>query len=327
VPRITYEGIEEATKDIDDYVVLTQEPPWEKVSGLFPRKPKKAIIVENLEQKTLEGYIQTLPKSEYIVGLGGGTAVDAAKYIAMQTRTKLVTIPSVVSVNAFLSWKAALRIDGIVNYVGDIYPEFVVIDYPTIKNAPARLNRAGIGDLYATRTSLADWRIELELDGGSWKDEEIMRESQDVLDRLVRNAKEIHDVTERGIKLIVDSDDTMLSMAKLAGERGRPDSKTWPTDGSEHMFFYSLEKVTGKSFIHGEIVGMGSVVATYMEGGDVQPVIEELDLFGLRFRPADNDISYEVFEKAVRYMKEISHTIDVLRDSPLTSRSSSFGLG
>ena len=53
--------------------------------------------MENLEQKTLEGYIGALPKTEYVVGLGGGTAVDAAKYVAMQTQTKLVTIlPSVV---------------------------------------------------------------------------------------------------------------------------------------------------------------------------------------------------------------------------------------
>ena len=64
-----------------------------------------------------------------------------------------------------------------------------------------------------------------------------------------------------------------------ADPTARPGRPTGPNTCS----FYSLEKVTGKSFIHGEIVGMGTVVATYMEGGDTQSVLEDLESISVRF--------------------------------------------
>jgi glycerol-1-phosphate dehydrogenase [NAD(P)+] len=106
---------------------------------------------------------------------------------------------------------------------------------------------------------------------------------------------------------MVQSDVELLTLVRPALERGR----TWPTDGTEHMFFYTMEKLTGRGFIHGEIVGMGSVVAAFIQKDDVSSVIKDLDSFGLHFRPADNGISFEDFERTIANMKRTSEAMGI----------------
>jgi len=300
--KIDYDGIEKNFQEIKDFAVFTVEPPWQKCSGLFANAPKQVFLVQELEQRTLDEYVNSLHEVEYVVGVGGGTAVDAAKYVALKRNLKFITVPTVVSVNAYLTARAAVRNEGIVNYIGDKFPELVVVDLSIIRSAPPRLNRAGVGDVYSTRTALMDWGVARDRLQERY-DLDTVGKAEDVLRRLVSSATDIHNVTEAGIKNLValQADITALQWPYL--QRG----KKWPEEGTEHVFFYSLEKTTGRAFIHGETVGTGSVVSTYMHGADTGLVIKELDSFGLKFRPADNMISHEEFEKTIHNMKYVAN--------------------
>ena len=116
-------------------------------------------------------------------------------------------------------------------------------------------------------------------------------------------------MTEDGIKLIVESNLEIAEIVRIAEERGKPKNKTWPADGIEHIFFYSLEKCFDRPLVHGEIVGMGSVVGVYIQNGDIDSVIKDLDSFGLRFRPSEIGISYDQFEEAILEMKNVSESM------------------
>jgi glycerol-1-phosphate dehydrogenase [NAD(P)+] len=300
--KIDYSGIEKAFQQIKDFAVFTVEPPWQKCSELFVNAPKQVFLVQELEQRTLDEYVNSLREVEYVVGVGGGTAVDAAKYVALRRKLRFITVPTVVSVNAYLTARAAVRNNGIVNYIGDKFPELVVVDLSVIRGAPSRLNRAGVGDVYSTRTALMDWKVARDRLQERY-DLDTVNKAEDVLRRLVSSAKDIRDVTEVGVKNLValQADITALQWPYL--QKG----KKWPEEGTEHVFFYSLEKTTGRAFIHGETVGTGSVVSTYMHRGDVSAVIKELDSFGLKFRPADNAITHQEFEETISNMKHVAN--------------------
>ena len=74
--------------------------------------------------------------AEVIVGFGGGTALDTAKYLAWKRGLPLVQIPTITSVDAGFTDAIGVRADGHVRYVGTIEPEEVVLDIDLIRSAP-----------------------------------------------------------------------------------------------------------------------------------------------------------------------------------------------
>jgi glycerol dehydrogenase-like iron-containing ADH family enzyme len=83
----------------------------------------------------------------------------------------LVQIPTITSVDAGFTDAIGVRSEGRVRYVGTIVPEEVVLDIELIRSAPARLNRAGIGDVLSCHTGLHDWRAAVGAgEGVAWND-------------------------------------------------------------------------------------------------------------------------------------------------------------
>lgn len=301
--KIDYGGIRRAFADVRDYEVLTMEPPWSKCADLFPHLPKRVTLVEDVDFETLEAYSKSQPPdTKYTVGVGGGRAIDAAKYVALKRHTKLITVPTIVAADAYVTPKAAVRKENLVVYIGDIFPHMVVVDYGVIRSAPARLNVAGVGDIYSSKISLLDWRLARDLEGESY-DEHTASSAENVLKRLVNSSKEIRNLTEDGIKSMIEMH---VTLNELQWPYLQARYKMWPQEGSEHLFFYSLEKLTGKSFVHGEVVGAGCVVAGYMHGVDVDRIREELKGFGLGFGPDVLGISFDEFKGAIMNMPRVS---------------------
>jgi glycerol-1-phosphate dehydrogenase [NAD(P)+] len=299
---IDYGGISKSFSDIDDYIVFSVEPPWSSCAELFPFEPRSVYFVSDLEIERLDKLVNSIERiPKFVVGLGGGTAIDCAKYTAIKTGAKFISIPTVVSVVAYFTPKAAVRSNGAIRFVGEKFPDRIVIDFPILRSAPSNLNLAGIGDLYSASVGLLDWKLARDRLGEEF-DTETERKSYALIDRLRRNSEEIRNLTDEGLK-------TMIEVGMEFFRLHRPfeiKEKLWPDQGVEHVFFYSLEKTTGRSFIHGEIIGTGCVIGTYMHGGNVDLVLDDLKSFGLRFRPGETGITRQEFEKSISGMRKIA---------------------
>ena len=77
-----------------------------------------------------------------------------------------------------------------------------------------------------------------------------------------------------------------------------------PESGSEHVYFFSLEHTTGRSFLHGEAVGTGIYVSRHFQAGDEEESARTMDELGLHFRPGEQEIEREEFVSAVLHLKE-----------------------
>lgn len=299
---VDYRGIRKSFNDIDDYIVFSVEPPWSSCAQLFPFKPRSVYFVADLESERLDKLVNSIEKiPEFVVGVGGGTAIDCAKYTAIKTGAKFISIPTVVSVVAYFTPKAAVRSNGAIMFIGEKFPDRIVVDFPILRSAPSNLNLAGIGDLYSASVGLLDWKLARDRIGEEF-DPETERKSYALINRLRRNSNEIRNLSDEGLK-------TMIEVGMDFFRLHRPyeiKNKLWPDQGVEHVFFYSLERITGRSFIHGEIIGMGCVVGTYMHGGNVDQVMADLKSFGLRFRPSDTVVTHGDFEKSLSSMKKVA---------------------
>jgi glycerol-1-phosphate dehydrogenase [NAD(P)+] len=308
---IEYGGIAKSFEGISNYGVFSVEPPWSKCRALFPSPPRFVELVSDVEVDHLRGLTNRLITPEYVVGVGGGIAMDAAKFYAIKTGAKLISVPTVLSVVAYLTPKAAVRRHGVVSFVGDKFPDLIVIDFPTIRSAPTRLNIAGCGDLYCASVALLDWKLARDRRNEEY-DPEVVRKSYELIAQIREHSNEIKHVTDEGLR-------TMIQVGMGFFRLHRPyevKNKLWPDQGIEHVFFYSLEKVTGRSFIHGEVIGIGCVVGAYIHQSDIRSVMKDLDSFGLIFRPRELGITRSEFASTIRDMKKVGKeagfTYDIL---------------
>jgi glycerol-1-phosphate dehydrogenase [NAD(P)+] len=281
------------------YAIFTVDPPWSSYTRRLT--PEKHFLIQETDKEILDELALKVKGILTIVGFGGGRAIDAAKYVSLQTDAAFISIPSIIGADAYITPVAAIRTDGIVSYIGNKFASKVVIDSELIRSAPARLNRAGVGDIYSTKISLLDWKYARDHANAEY-DPEIVREAEGVLSKLYASKKEIRDVTAEGIRSLVQMHLRLNALQWPYIAKGR----TWPQEGIEHVFFYSLEKVAGRIFSHGEVLGTGCVVGAYFHKADVGEVIDELDSFGLKFRPKDYGISLGEFVNAIHNMKEIT---------------------
>ena len=312
-----YGKIDGLGETIGNYSVLTMEVPWNLVKDRIGGKPKSVVNITGLEHDYLDNLVEKSPHVDTVVGIGGGVATDSAKYFAWKRKCSLVLCPTIVSVNAYATPAAAVREkDGRVNYTGKVSPDKVVIDYHAIQSAPARLNTAGTGDIYSCRTALFDWRLARDKNGEAY-DEKIATGSQNIIDRLVANAAEVKKVSERGIRTLVELHIETNRLQVLAGTPR-------PEEGSEHIYFYTLEDLTGRSFVHGEAVGTGIFVLTHFQTKEEDHVASVMDSMGLMFRPQDYGVTHEEFVQTLIGMKKYAReknlffsvvdTVDITKD-------------
>ena len=119
-------------------------------------------LVDSLDVEALDHAAARLPDVRSIIGLGGGQAIDVAKYFAWTKQLPLFQFPTAMTVNAPFGQRAGVRQGGLVRYLGWAVPEAVYVDLDIVQSAPAALNRAGVGDILCYHTAHWDWRAASE---------------------------------------------------------------------------------------------------------------------------------------------------------------------
>ena len=288
--------VEDLGSSIGTYAVMTQDIPWELVKDRIKGNRVSVNMVDNLEKKGLERLVSEVPQVDTVIGIGGGICIDNAKYFAFRRKCAAVYIPTIVSVNAYTTSNVAMRENGVVNHFVTLQADKVVIDFGVIQSAPKRLNTSGVGDIYSCESALFDWELGHKTTG-EWYDEQIVARSRDIVSKLISESDEIRNVTERGIKSLVNLHIETNVVQELA-KGSRPES------GSEHVYFFSLEQTTGKSFLHGEAVGTGIYIARRFQASDEEKCAKIMEGLGLFYRPQDQAIKMDEFVSAVMNMKK-----------------------
>ena len=254
-------------------IVLTTDPAWKAVSDIdintqYPR------YVEGNTQADMAALADACT-GEVVYGIGGGLAIDTAKYVAAAKGIPLVVLPTILSTDAFLTDATGVRENGCVRYLPSKAPDTVIIDMDVLCNAPPAMRASGAADVLSIATALWDWQ-EAEKMGANPSNQQLTPQATGIantlLQTLLDNAREIGRGTPTGLKLLLD----LLCMeVQLCYQCGHSRVE----EGSEHYFVYAIENhltppeeggpdnetINGEPLLHGELVGLGILLMAVLQ--------------------------------------------------------------
>jgi glycerol dehydrogenase-like iron-containing ADH family enzyme len=280
------------------YLVVTMDDLWPRFSTDLDMDGIGAVhLVHTLDIPALERIVSDLPPVASVIGLGGGQAIDVAKFVAWSRRLPLFQVPTAMTVNAPFGHRAGLRRDGHVRYVGWAVPEAVYVDVDVVQSAPAAINRAGIGDILCYHTAHADWRLARDLgrEEARWPyDERLVTAATERLDSVLGALDDIREVTETGIRTLMLAHRWGGAAFHNAGWNPRH------IEGIEHFLFYNLERLTGRHFIHGQPVGLGVYAGSVLQDNEPEQMLAALQRGGVDIRPEAMGITWEDVAEGLR---------------------------
>ncbi len=207
-------------------------------------------------------FVALPPGIDAVVGIGGGRALDVAKYVAFLARLPYLALPTSLSNDGFCSPGASLAIEGRKRSLPAAMPYGVVIDLDVCLAAPGILWYSGVGDLAAKLTAVRDWKLAFHARGEAVNDFAALLSDATVHQFISRPLRD-----GEGARLLA----TALMLNGIAMEVC---GSSRPASGSEHLISHALDRLSARPRLHGLQVGVATYIVSILQEGQSDAIGE-----------------------------------------------------
>lgn len=197
-------------------------------------------------------------QADFIIGVGGGKMLDAAKLLAYQRQLPVATVPTSAATCA--GWTALSNVysdEGAFLYDVSLprCPDLLVLDYDLVATAPRRMLIAGIGDAIAKwyESSISSGHSTQTMVIGAVQQARVLR---DIL--FQKSAAALAQPNSDDWREVVDAS---VLMAGVIGGMGGAQCRTV----AAHAVHNGLTHVSAHGTLHGEKVAYGILVQLRLE--------------------------------------------------------------
>jgi glycerol-1-phosphate dehydrogenase [NAD(P)+] len=253
------------------------------------------VTEEVVRHNTIEDVVTSafrIPREvEAVVAVGGGVAVDFAKYAGFLTQLPVVAVPTAISNDGFAAPGASLYVEGRRTSCKATIPFGVVIDTAVIQRSPARFTYSGIGDLVSKYSAVADWKLAFHNTGEPVNDFAVMISLQSVENLVNHPVKRPDDL---GFLQLVGGALVMSGVAMEISGSSRPAS------GCEHLISHAYDQLASEPSMHGLQVGVASLGTMWLQSNpNRETVLQVLTETGFADYMADHRLDRDTFIKSI----------------------------
>jgi glycerol-1-phosphate dehydrogenase [NAD(P)+] len=207
-----------------------------------------------------------LQANSAVLSVGSGTVTDIAKHACYvyQQEQDISPLPFVVfqtanSVSAYTSNMAPTFVEGVKRTLPSRYPDVLVCDLKTLRDAPPAMTVAGVGDLLASFGSYADWWLAYRLG--------LDNSYTEFAQTLMGPLDEIFLEQAKGLRAgTLESTSILAKLIALAGLAMSLSHATAPLSGFEHVISHVLDLVAEQKqrplAQHGTQVALATLLTT-----------------------------------------------------------------
>ncbi len=248
-----------------------------------------AIDVAENDLESASRWFTDLPQDvAAIVGVGGGKALDVAKYVGFLSRRPYYAVPTSLSNDGFCSPQSSLTIRGKRRSLPSSLPFAVVIDTAVCHAAPKILTLSGVGDLVSKFTAVTDWKRSFHATGEPVNDFAALLSDGSIHAYLSHPSLDLD-----GIRLLA----TSLMLNGIAMELC---GSSRPASGSEHLISHALDAISARPRLHGLQVGIASYLVSLLQQENTARIVELFDATGFWDGVAADSFSRREWLEAVR---------------------------
>ena len=240
----------------------------------------------------------TMNDIKTVVGFGGGTVLDLAKFAAFVSKTTLISLPTTLSNDSLASPVAVLGTEGKARKTFRCtIPHAILVDVNTIVSAPERPLLSGVGDTISKYTALVDWKKAYDVG------KEHVDDFAYMISKMAFNSVAYNDMKELKSKDFIKRLTQALVMGGLAMEIA---GSSRPSSGSEHLFCHALEERFSEqvSVPHGIAVAMGSYGACKFQNRNIAKITRIIKEYKIPVCPSTWKITEDIFAGAWQAAKE-----------------------
>ena len=258
-----------------------------------------ALVIREASMEEVE---KTLTKirddnSDWLIAVGGGSIIDVAKLASFKAGVPFISFPTTASHDGIASANASIKDLGTKTSVKAVPPVAVIADVGVIKTAPYRYLAAGVGDMISNLTAVKDWQLAHRIKG-EYYSEYAASLSLMSAKMVIKNADIIRLGNEESVRKVVKGLISCGVAMSIAGS-------SRPASGAEHLFSHALDAIAPKPALHGEQVGVGTIIMAYLHGLKWERIRETLKKVGAPTNAYELGIDPEYIIEALT----IAHTI------------------
>ena len=232
-------------------------------------EPAAWVEVSNNDLEAAARLFADLPKGvSAVVGVGGGKALDVAKYVGFLSRLPYFAVPTSLSNDGFCSPQSSLTIRGKRRSLPAVLPFGVVVDTAVCRDAPRILTLSGVGDLVAKLTAVWDWKLAFHAVGESVDDFAALMSDGTIYSFMAHPAFDLE-----GIRLLA----TALLLNGIAMEIC---GSSRPASGGEHLISHALDATSARPRLHGLQVGVATYLVSIIQGQNTDKIAALFDATG-----------------------------------------------
>ncbi len=211
-------------------------------------------------------------KPQVVLGVGGGTKIDVAKLAAARLGLPFISVPTTASHDGIASPLASIKGSEKPYSIMAQTPMAIVADTSVIVQAPHRFTASGCGDVLAKFTAVRDWYLAHKVMNeyyGEYAASLALMSAK----LIAKNADSLGPGNEEGLRVLIEGLISCGVAMSIAGS-------SRPSSGSEHLFSHALDMLASNHAMHGEQVGVGTIMMARLHGLNWRRIKSKLEKVG-----------------------------------------------